>query len=537
VQTGLQGGIRFLDRLFAKKFVLPSLLIVFLVVGTIASLQPGLTVDDATEQFTFRKITGATKSLFLGRVDDFRQLQSYGDRYYGIGFDLFSCPFQLAFQPYFTRTLGVDRETALLLGMHPAVFFLFAISVIAFYGCARFFIRERSIAVAATAAYAAYPYVFGHAMINVRDSPFMSLYLICTYLSLRLVRRHRDGNTASYRADFVGLACATAALASIRLPGLMILVQYAFTFALADYSRSDDSIPKILQWRNVAVFIAVLIPLVVLAFPALWINPFGEVFAGLKFVGWYYQPGCTLTWGECMPAYATPSYLLGWFVVKAPLMIFAGIAFVPLALKRLWRDRFQRIAYLTFVFGSVYVIVVIVALRAHLYDETRQLLFIYPLLFVIAFVALYFLSRRVAFIAMILSLALFLWDQFQLHPYQYVYFNEFARFLDVDRLFETDYWGTSSREHAKALSKSLPADACLYADPFFLYRPFLSSQACVEPLENITEIPTEGLTVAITCSPNRIKVPTSCQRLSAITRTLPLSNRRMDLSVAYRCSK
>src|SRR5262249_1332632 len=142
-----------------------------------------------------------------------------------------------------------------------------------------------------------------------------------------------------------------------------------------------------------------LIPLVVLAFPALWINPLGEIFAGMRFVGWYYQPGCTLTWGQCMPAYATPSYLLGWFVVKAPLIIFAGIAVVPLALKRLWRARFQRVAY---------------------------------------------------------------------------------------------------------------------ADPFFLYRPFLRSQACVEPLENITGIPTEGLAVAITCSPNRIKVPASCQPLSAI---------------------
>jgi hypothetical protein len=533
----MRAAIKFLDRLFAKKFVLPALLIVFLIVGTVASLQPGLTIDDATEQFTFRKITGATRSLFLGHVDEFQQLQSYGDRYYGIGFDLFSCPFQAAFQPYFTRTLGVDRETALLLGMHPAVFFLFAISVIAFYRCARFFIRERSIAVVATAAYAVCPYLFGHAMINVRDSPFMSLYLICTYLSLRLVRRHQDGKAASYRVDFIGLACATAALASIRLPGLMILIQYAFTFGLIDFSGAGKSNLKIFRVRNAAAFFGVLIPLVVVAFPALWINPIEEIFAGMKYVGWYYQPGCTLTWGECMPAYATPRYLLGWFVVKAPLIIFAGIAFVPPALKRLWREPFQRIACLTFLFGSVYVVVVIVALRAHLYDETRQLLFIYPLLFLTAVVALYVLSRRVALIAVVLSFALFLWDQVELHPYQYVYFNEFARFLDVDRLFETDYWGTSSREHARSLSESIRADECFYADPFFLYRPFLSSQNCVEPLENITEIPDEGLTVAITCSPNRIKLPPNCQRLSAVTRTLPLSHRVMNLSVAYRCFK
>jgi hypothetical protein len=32
-----------------------------------------------------------------------------------------------------------------------------------------------------------------------------------------------------------------------------------------------------------------------------------------------------------------------------------------------------------------------------------------------------------------------------------VYFNEFGRFLDIDSLFETDYWGISAREHARVL--------------------------------------------------------------------------------------
>lgn len=535
----MRAALRFFDRLFARKFVLPSLLLIFFIAGEIASLQPGLTIDDATEEVTFRKITSAAEHLLSGDRTEFEQLKTYGDRYYGIGFDLFAVPFQYALRPHLMRWLRVDSETALLLGMHPAVFVLFAASIIAFYRCARLFIRERSIATWASAVYASCPYLFGHSMINVRDAPFMSLYLICTWLSLRVVKRRLYGSAGVRPADLIALACATAALTSVRMPGLMILVQYAFTFALAAFliKRADGI--SFFRWQNLLSFFGVLIPLVVLVFPAVWVDPIGELFAGLKFVGWYYQTGCTLTWGKCLEAYATPGYLAAWFAVKLPLVIAAGVLLAPFALKRLWRDLIQRIAYLSFAFGSVYVIVVIVALRSHLYDETRQLLFIYPLLFLLGLIAIYKIARGAALFAALLCVALFAWDQVRLHPYQYVYFNEFGRFLDLDRQFETDYWGTSAREHAALLERNFSGaenDACLYADPVFAYRAFLPARICVESLEP-AEKPRRDFTIAITCSPNRIVVPPTCARLSAVTRTFPLSNRIVTLSVAYGCAR
>ena len=535
--TSMRPVIKFLDRLFARKFLLPALLLIFLIFGCIASLQPGLTVDDPTEQKTFRIITNAAKSLLLGHWDEYDRVKLYHDRYYGIGLDVLGYPCQLLLRSYLASRLQVDIETASLLARHSAVFLLFGISVVVFYRYARLFIRNRCVAAIITAAYAACPYLFGHSMINLRDSPFMSLYLACTYLSIRLVRRHTFGRAQSFRTDILGLALATATLVSVRIPGLMILAQYGFTFLLADRCRLDSTRPKVLRWQNITWFSLILVGAVIVAFPAVWLNPFGEIFAGMNYVGWYYQPGCTLTWGQCMPPYASVSYIFGWLVVKLPIIIFIGLAVIPFVLRKICRDPLQRTAYLTLLFGTVYVLIVIIPLRARLYDETRQLLFIYPLLFLLAFVGLYFASKRLALVLALLAFAIFSWDQARLHPYQYVYFNEFGRFLNIDKLFETDYWGTSAREHARSLSESLRADECLYADPFFLYQPFLRSQACVEPLENITGIPDEGVTVAITCSPNRIRVPASCQPLSAVTRTLPLSNRTMNLSVAYRCSR
>src|SRR5436305_11221255 len=263
----------FRNRFVATKVVLSLLLLVFAALGGIASVQSGLTIDDATEQLTFRTITSAAKSLLQGNLEEYNHLQSYGDRYYGIGFDLLAYPFQILLQPHLARTLRVDADTALLLAIRPVIFFLFAIFVAAFYRCARFFINERGIAAAASAAYAACPYLFGHAMINLRDSPFMSVYLICTYLSLKLVRRHLLENTGSSRADVVRFALATAGLASIRIPGLMILIQYAFTFALADYCNRAPTKVRLWRWHNVAWFCSVLVTLVVILFPAVWLNP------------------------------------------------------------------------------------------------------------------------------------------------------------------------------------------------------------------------------------------------------------------------
>src|SRR5947208_1285474 len=420
----------FRNRFVATRVVLSLLLLVFAALGGIASVQSGLTIDDATEQLTFRTITSAAKSLLQGNLEEYNHLQSYGDRYYGIGFDLLAYPFQILLQPD---------------------------------------------------------------------------------------------------------------LASIRIPGLMILVQYAFTFGVADFSKPPGTRSRILTWRKVTCFSTVLLFLVILVFPAVWLNPWREIFAGVHFVGWYYQPGCTLTWGQCMKAYATPAYLLGWFAVKLPLVVIAGVAVVPFTLKKIWGHSFQRIAYLTLLFGSVYVLIVIVALRAHLYDETRQLLFIYPLLFLLALIAIYLASRRVALAAALLALGMFLWDQVRLHPYQYVYFNEFGRFLDIDRLFATDYWGISAREHARALesdARFLRRLHCLYADPVILYRPFINPNICVGPLDALTEYPHGNeAVIAITCSPSRFAMPASCWQISSIARTLPLSNRTITMAAAYDCRR
>ena len=53
----------------------------------------------------------------------------------------------------------------------------------------------------------------------------------------------------------------------------------------------------------------------------------------------------------------------------------------------------------------------------------------------------------------------------KLHPYEYIYYNQFAGGVNsvADR-FELDYWGTSYREAAQELNRIAPSNANVWVD-------------------------------------------------------------------------
>jgi len=80
---------------------------------------------------------------------------------------------------------------------------------------------------------------------------------------------------------------------------------------------------------------------------------------------------------------------------------------------------------------------------------------------------------------------------------------------------------------------------CIYADPDDLYRPFIDPRICVQGLlgfRYLEDIPERDYLVA-TYARSRMKMPSNCYQLWAITRTLPLSNRKITMAVAYRCEQ
>jgi|SRR5215472_4611191 len=137
-----------LQRPAVRRVVISLLLAVFLIGGSIVSLETGLTSDESDEQKIFQINVAAVKSLYLGQPGKFQALQASDNKYYGIGFHVVAYPVQVLLQSPLKRILHLDSETALLFGKHPVVFNVFVVSVVVFYRLARFFIRERSVAFA-----------------------------------------------------------------------------------------------------------------------------------------------------------------------------------------------------------------------------------------------------------------------------------------------------------------------------------------------------------------------------------------------------
>ncbi len=519
-----------------------ALFAALLAFGCLASLQQGLTWDEAREQETFDLSGKALAGLLRGDPAPIDAMQAYRDRYYGVGFHALAYPLQLALRPYVERTAGIDADDALLLAKHPAAFLAFALSVLVFYRVLRMFVRERLLATAFTAAYALYPYLFGHATLNVKDVPYMAAWLACTWLSLRLVRHHLAGKGWRF-GEGLALALATALLASIRITGLLILAQLLFTFALADRA-AGSAVPargRLLRPAPSLAFFALVMTLVVAAYPVLWPDPIQGLFGAVKYMGEHPWNGCTLTWGECMRAQELPAtYLPSWLVVKLPLVALVGIALAPFAYPRIAADTFRRVGFLTLAFGSLYLVAYAVVARTPLYDESRQFLFVYPLLFLLACVALDALSRPLALGAAALAVAMFAGDDLQLNPYQYVYFNEAARFLDVDRLFLTDYWAESGREMGRliAADAKLTRDVeCIYAQPIDHFRPFLGGGRCVKEFAEFNRQPPRGWYILAYHTRIRFKLPGVCDESAEVARTFPLSGRKATMAVAHRCRR
>ena len=65
----------------------------------------------------------------------------------------------------------------------------------------------------------------------------------------------------------------------------------------------------------------------------------------------------------------------------------------------------------------------------------------------------------------------FLIENFSLYPYQYTWLNSFAKFTNIQKNFEIDYWGISNKNLTKKIveyaeKNSISKETCVYGDIF-----------------------------------------------------------------------
>jgi hypothetical protein len=461
-----------------------ALMTVIFVYGLYCSLHAGLTFDEFFEQKTLSMDIAAVRGLIAGDPDGYDQLLAYRDKYYGIGFHLPVYPLQSVIASVIRPEFGLDDDSAFLLAKHPIVFLTFAGSAMLFYLLLRVFINERWVCLLFSVVYFMYPYLFGHALFNVKDMPFLFVWLLCTWFSLKCAAALMENQRLGF-GRFMVLVLLTAWLIAIRIGGLILLGQYLFTFMLVWSERKTDK--KVLFTGfliKTAIFLPLLFALVIIAYPLFWLYPrkIVDAVAYMCHLPWRFH---TLTLGRFLSDQDLPGYYIPvWLLVKLPLAIIASLCVMPTVFKDIAQKSKVYPIYLgTFLFTMLFVPMYLAISGVALYNELRQVLFIFPFFLLLGFIVLHYRFPNGSVAVAWAYVGLFGIDHLLLAPYQYAWLNEAARLMDVDKTFETDYWGASSRELSSYITEhpsAYPSSLCVFVDTEHLYLPFLSARCLRE---------------------------------------------------------
>ena len=234
-------------------------------------------------------------------------------------------------------------------------------------------------------------------------------------------------------------------------------------------------------WLVITIYALIAIFAMYLTWPYLWPNPIGHFFETVQVMAQHPWPGNVLFNGRTYPANDLPaSYVPTFLAIQLtepvwPLFL-VGLVIAFFGFVKKSRECAELLA-LTFVW-FILPLLTFVIFRPTLYDNIRQSFFIVPPIFFMAGLAFDQIRKPVlqsTFIVLLLLPGLI--ASVRLHPYEYVYYNQFVGGAKgvVDR-FELDYWGTSYREAADEANRIAPPNANVWVDgPAHLFNRFARS--------------------------------------------------------------
>lgn len=242
-------------------------------------------------------------------------------------------------------------------------------------------------------------------------------------------------------------AVVSAFTIDIRLTGLIIPV-------LTIIALGKNAVRR---WT--LVYGIALITFVVLFWPYLWENPvvhfFESIRAMSRFDAW---SGTVRYFGALIKGGELPwHYIPVWIGLTTPFAIIV-LCLIGVVLLRFRFHRFILVSVLWWVIP----LVTVISLRSVLYDDWRQMYFIYPGIVLTALSSLVFFVKKLhrhgaIFLSVILGMSFFspVFFMIQYHPYQNLYFNRFITGMrSAKTLFDVDYWGLTFRKGFEYIARN-----------------------------------------------------------------------------------
>lgn len=312
---------------------------------------------------------------------------------------------------------------------------------------------------------ATWPQFFGQSMNNPKDIPFALGYVMAIYYLTKLVKELPRPSTRTW----VMTAIAIAFTINIRAGGL-ILAGMLFAFVTGAYILDSEIRKKITTTKSTGyLFKKVLIVCIASYFGGLIFWPYGltgplsNPFTALKEMSNFSVGIGVLFDGKLMLSNEIPwTYIPQWLIITTPIVVLSG-AILFSAVWYFSRKKFSATLMLLLIFAAVFPWAYTVYQDSPLYDGLRQMLFIIPLIAVMASLTWHYIltlpKQRVARYAlagiMVIGILLPVRFSFANHPNEYVYFNELIGGIKgAYGKYDTDYYMNSIRKTSEWFQKT-----------------------------------------------------------------------------------
>ena len=439
------------------------------MLGIYLSINNGISHDEFHEQLNWTVNLKFIKEFLTN--GDYEDFLIYKDRYHGIGFHYLSQPFQFFIYKPLSNYLSISEYGGILISKHVFTFLIFFISGIFLYLILKQLFRDNLFALISSSLYLLYPYLFGHAQFNPKDIPFLSIWLICTYFIIKIIKRSFNKKKIDLKY-FILFAVFSSLLVSIRTLGLLIYLQL-FIFLFVYFENQNEQAIKIFVKNKNKIFLTILLfsLLTYLLNPIFWHNPL-EFINSIKWMGKYQQDVCTNTLGKCIKSLNLPAnYYFIWFFYKLPILILIGFFIYPLIDKKLSENKFAKLVILSLISTLFVILLLFILLNVAIYDEIRHIMFLIPLIFIVSLSNLYLLNKKFFLVIGLSLIAFFTLENYSTNPYQYTWLNPISKLHNINKSFEVDYWGLSGKNlnikiKDHAFKNSFDKNNCIYGGSY-----------------------------------------------------------------------
>jgi len=333
------------------------------------------------------------------------------------------------------------------------------------------------------------PRWWGHSFFNPKDIPFAAGYVWSVYCIIRAASTLPaiPPRLALLSGLAIGatLALRVGGLVLFAYLGLAMAIQLAHRLWSGGLASGLKTLGK--QLRSLAMVVLPAWGLMLLFWPWAQQRPVRAPLEALSLMSQFVWRGNVLFEGRDIHVTEIPRrYMIEWLAITLPEIVLLGLA-LGLAIV-FWRavngelrphsEETRKLALV--ILAAVFPIVYIAVRKPIVYDGLRHILFVLPLLAILAALALDFVYQRLrprtakALLGLGgLYLLYHLTILVRLHPHEYVYFNRIVGGLPgAYGWYETDYWGNSYREAVELLVERLESETKAPPPP---YRVFLCS--------------------------------------------------------------